>query len=248
MPRARTIFPRHGRRGITSPCRAAWKSRSRSAGADAVEVTATITAQFFPAITNHARSSLAPLRSRRRGRQPRASRLPARRRATARPRGARKKGRSRRTNCAARNAHAKTVGKAKAQGQDIAPLLKQGEALGGKLAALERNSPRCRRSSTSWCSACRTCCTTACRRAATKPRTSKCAAGASRASSISSRAITSIGEKLAQMDFAAAGKISGARFTVLKAGIARLQRALIQFMLDLHTGEHGYRKSTCRIS
>ena len=44
-----------------------------------------------------------------------------------------------------------------------------------------------------------------------------------------------IGEKLGQMDFAAAGKISGARFTVLTGPLARLQRALIQFMLDLHT-------------
>ena len=44
------------------------------------------------------------------------------------------------------------------------------------------------------------------------------------------------------MDFAAAGKISGARFTVLTGPLARLHRALIQFMLDLHTGEHGYRE------
>src|SRR5262249_48307291 len=51
-----------------------------------------------------------------------------------------------------------------------------------------------------------------------------------------------IGEGLAQIDFAAAGKISGARFVVLAGQVARLQRALIQFMLDLHTGEHGYRE------
>jgi seryl-tRNA synthetase len=49
-----------------------------------------------------------------------------------------------------------------------------------------------------------------------------------------------IGEKLRQIDFAAAGRISGARFSVLSGPIARLQRALIQFMLDLHTREHGY--------
>lgn len=42
------------------------------------------------------------------------------------------------------------------------------------------------------------------------------------------------------MDFEAAAKISGARFVVLKGGLARLHRALIQFMLDLHTTEHGY--------
>ncbi len=48
------------------------------------------------------------------------------------------------------------------------------------------------------------------------------------------------GEALGMMDFEAAAKISGARFTVLKAGLARLERALGQFMIDLHTNEHGY--------
>jgi seryl-tRNA synthetase len=49
-----------------------------------------------------------------------------------------------------------------------------------------------------------------------------------------------LGEVLGQMDFEAAAKLSGARFVVLKSGLARLERALAQFMLDLHTGEHGY--------
>ena len=49
-----------------------------------------------------------------------------------------------------------------------------------------------------------------------------------------------LGEKLGGLDFEAAAKISGARFSVLKGGVARLHRALAQFMLDLHTREHGY--------
>jgi seryl-tRNA synthetase len=49
-----------------------------------------------------------------------------------------------------------------------------------------------------------------------------------------------LGEALGQMDFEAAAKLSGARFVVLKKGLARLERALGQFMLDLHTTEHGY--------
>src|SRR5262245_118865 len=49
-----------------------------------------------------------------------------------------------------------------------------------------------------------------------------------------------LGEALGQMDFETAAKLSGARFVVLKRGLARLERALGQFMLDLHTGEHGY--------
>jgi seryl-tRNA synthetase len=49
-----------------------------------------------------------------------------------------------------------------------------------------------------------------------------------------------IGEMLGLMDFETAAKISGARFVVLKGALARLERALAQFMLDLHTSEHGY--------
>ncbi|MEL6919599.1 MAG: serine--tRNA ligase, partial [Pseudomonadota bacterium] len=49
-----------------------------------------------------------------------------------------------------------------------------------------------------------------------------------------------LGESLGQMDFERAAKISGSRFTVLTGGLARLERALGQFMLDVHTQEHGY--------
>src|SRR6516165_9034851 len=49
-----------------------------------------------------------------------------------------------------------------------------------------------------------------------------------------------IGEALGLMDFETAAKLSGARFVVTKGPLARLERALGAFMLDLHTGEHGY--------
>ncbi len=49
-----------------------------------------------------------------------------------------------------------------------------------------------------------------------------------------------LGEALGFMDFETAAKLSGARFVVLKKGLARLERAIGQFMLDLHTNEHGY--------
>jgi seryl-tRNA synthetase len=49
-----------------------------------------------------------------------------------------------------------------------------------------------------------------------------------------------LGTALGYMDFEAAAKLSGARFVVLKKGLARLERAIGQFMLDLHTNEHGY--------
>jgi seryl-tRNA synthetase len=49
-----------------------------------------------------------------------------------------------------------------------------------------------------------------------------------------------IGERLRGLDFATAAKLSGARFAFMRGGVARLHRALAQFMLDVHTGEHGY--------
>ncbi len=49
-----------------------------------------------------------------------------------------------------------------------------------------------------------------------------------------------LGAALGSMDFETAAKLSGARFVVLKKGLARLERAIGQFMLDLHTNEHGY--------
>ncbi|MBI5886989.1 MAG: serine--tRNA ligase [Deltaproteobacteria bacterium] len=53
---------------------------------------------------------------------------------------------------------------------------------------------------------------------------------------------TDIGERLGIIDFETAGKISGARFSLLKGTGARLERALINFMLDLHTTRHGYQE------
>lgn len=52
-----------------------------------------------------------------------------------------------------------------------------------------------------------------------------------------------VGAAVGGMDFEVAAKLSGARFTVLSGPLARLHRALIQFMLDLHSGEHGYRET-----
>jgi seryl-tRNA synthetase len=64
--------------------------------------------------------------------------------------------------------------------------------------------------------------------------------GAKRSYAFSPKQHFEIGEALAEMDFETAAKLSGARFVVLKKGLARLERALGQFMLDVHTAEHGY--------
>ena len=99
-----------------------------------------------------------------------------------------------------RNASAKSIGKAKAQGEDITPLLGAVKELGDRLEASE----------------------TALQEVQAQLRDIE------------------LGEGLGQLDFDAASKISGARFVVMKGHLARLQRALIQFMLDTHTNEHGY--------
>ncbi len=52
-----------------------------------------------------------------------------------------------------------------------------------------------------------------------------------------------LGEDLGMLDFEQATKLTGSRFVVMTAGLARLHRALIQFMLDLHTAEHGYEET-----
>lgn len=142
-----------------------------------------------------------------------------------------------------RNVHAKTVGKAKAQGQDIAPLLQQVETLGAELAKAESELAQVQseldgillglpnmlhesvpegRDETANVEVRRW--------------------GEPRKLDFKPKDHVELGEKLGQIDFAAAGKISGARFSVLSGSVARLQRALIQFMLDLHTREHGYRE------
>ena len=52
-----------------------------------------------------------------------------------------------------------------------------------------------------------------------------------------------VGEALEQLDFETAAKLTGSRFVVMSGPVARMHRALIQFMLDLHTDEHGYTES-----
>ena len=68
----------------------------------------------------------------------------------------------------------------------------------------------------------------------------KSAFGEKRAYAFAPKQHFEIGEALGQMDFETAAKLSGARFVVNKGPLARLERALGQFFLDVHTGEHGY--------
>ncbi len=87
----------------------------------------------------------------------------------------------------------------------------------------------------------RTCRSTRCRTARTSTAMSSTTSfGAKRDYAFAPKQHFELGEALGLMDFETAAKLSGARFVVLKSGLARLERALGQFMLDLHTSEHGY--------
>jgi len=142
---------------------------------------------------------------------------------------------------AERNANAKAVGMAKGKGEDASGLLKRAEELTGQLAASDAaiaavqseldnlllGIPNLLHESV--------------------PEGSDESAnkeirrwGTPRTFDFKPLDHVALGEKLGGLDFESAAKISGARFSVMKGGVARLHRALAQFMLDLHTREHGY--------
>jgi seryl-tRNA synthetase len=143
-----------------------------------------------------------------------------------------------------RNVHAKSVGKAKAQGQDIAPLLKQTETLGAQLTEAEAELAKVQKELDDLVLGLPNMLQPTVPDGRDETANAELRRwGEPRRFDFKPRDHVELGEKLKMVDFAAAAKISGARFTVLTGPIARLQRALIQFMLDLHTGEHGYRET-----
>ena len=142
---------------------------------------------------------------------------------------------------AGRNQHAKAVGQARGRGEDIARSSPRANSSHERWPMPSTPSKRCRRHSIAGSSSCRTCCTSRCPTAAMRARISRWRARVSHGSfAFQPRDHVEIGERLGGLDFQSAGRISGARFVVMKGQLARLQRALAQFMLDLHTREHGY--------
>jgi seryl-tRNA synthetase len=143
-----------------------------------------------------------------------------------------------------RNVNAKSVGKAKAQGQDVAPLLKQVETLGAELAKVDTELSSVQRELDDIALGLPNLLNDSVPEGRDESANKEVRRwGEPRKFEFKPLDHVEIGESLGQMDFAAAGKISGARFTVLTGPLARLHRALIQFMLDLHTSEHGYRET-----
>ena len=140
-----------------------------------------------------------------------------------------------------RNTSAKSIGKAKAQGEDIEPLLAAVKDLGDRLEAssaslqevqdemrdVELGLPNLLADDVPTGNT-------------EDDNTEVFRWGEPKDLGFKARDHIEIGESLGQLDFDAASRISGARFAVMSGPLARLQRALIQFMLDTHTSEHGY--------
>jgi seryl-tRNA synthetase len=142
-----------------------------------------------------------------------------------------------------RNSHAKKVGMAKAKGEDIAPLLKQTETLGAELQTVETDLNAIQAELDQWLLTIPNLLNKSVPEGRDEHSNKEVRRwGEPRKFEFEPKDHVDVGERLGLLDFANAGKISGARFSVLAGPLARLQRALIQFMLDLHTSEHGYRE------
>ena len=140
-----------------------------------------------------------------------------------------------------RNSSAKSIGQAKAAGEDIQPLLAAVAKLGDELKAVESEFRMVRDEQAAWLLD------------IPNIAASDVPVGADETGNVELRTWgvvpsfefeprdhVELGELHKMMDSEAAAKLAGARFTLLKSSFARLHRALAQFMLDVHTGEHGY--------
>ncbi|MFZ9709525.1 MAG: serine--tRNA ligase [Steroidobacteraceae bacterium] len=143
---------------------------------------------------------------------------------------------------AERNANAKAVGVAKGKGEDVAPLLARGEALTRELAGAEAALEAVQKESDAWLLGLPNLLHESVPDGRDEPANQDVRRhGTPREFAFPVRDHVDIGVGLG-LDFEAASRISGARFAVLRGPLARLHRALAQFMLDLHVSEHGYQE------
>ncbi len=142
---------------------------------------------------------------------------------------------------AARNSHAKAVGQARGRGEDIAPLMQAGEDLARQLTGADAELTGVQSALECWQLDLPNLLDASVPDGADESANLEVARhGEPRQFGFEPRDHVALGEGLALLDFEAASRISGARFAVMRGALARLQRALAQFMLELHTGEHGY--------
>jgi seryl-tRNA synthetase len=142
---------------------------------------------------------------------------------------------------AERNANAKAVGMAKGKGEDASALIARGESLIAGLAEAEGKLAGVQAELESW----QLGLPNLLHESVPDGRDESAnlevrRVGEPRRFTFKARDHVEIGERLRGIDFDAAARISGARFVVMRGHVAHLHRALAQYMLDLHTAEHGY--------
>jgi seryl-tRNA synthetase len=144
---------------------------------------------------------------------------------------------------AERNANAKAVGFAKSKGQDAASLLASGESLGASLQGVEKRLQDLQLQISDLSMGLPNILHSSVPEGLDESANVEVRRwGSPREFEFEPKDHVALGEPLG-MDFESAGKISGARFVVLAGQLAKLHRALAQFMLDLHVDRHGYRET-----
>ncbi|NCX93436.1 MAG: serine--tRNA ligase, partial [Gammaproteobacteria bacterium] len=142
-----------------------------------------------------------------------------------------------------RNAHSKAVGMAKAKGEDIQPILAKANAASQALATLEDELKKIQEEQHALMLQIPNLLDASVPDGADESGNIEVRRhGSPREFSFTPKDHVALGESLGLMDFETASKLSGARFVVLRRELSRLHRALGQFMLDVHTTEHGYQE------
>ena len=142
---------------------------------------------------------------------------------------------------AARNALAKRIGEAKRAREDSTALEAEGTALRGQIEAVEREATEAEAAMNLILEALPNILDLEVPDGADETANVVLKVGRQPgAPNLKPREHFELGEAMGQMDFSAAARIAGTRFTVLRRNLARLERALGQFMLDIHTEQHGY--------
>ncbi len=142
---------------------------------------------------------------------------------------------------AERNANAKAVGMAKGKGEDASALLARAEELTKQLAASDAAIAAVQTEVDAWQLGLPNLLHDSVPEGRDEAANEEVRRwGEPRKFEFAPKDHVELGEKLGGLDFESAARISGARFSVMKGAVAKLHRALAQFMLDLHTQEHGY--------
>ncbi len=140
-----------------------------------------------------------------------------------------------------RNTRSKDIGKAKAQDEDIQPLLDEVASLGGELKSSEDELTEIQKELNEIVMGIPNILHESVPEGESEEDNEEVRRwGEPKAFNFTVKDHVDLGESTGLLDFEAGARITGSRFLVMQGAIARLHRALIQFMLDIHTSEHGY--------